>query len=383
MEIEVKLELGKWFTFEPSKEKPIYNWFYYKEAFSPEIVEFAINNEAIRDVTVLDPFCGVGTTLLTAKRYGLSSIGFDISPLAVLASKVKCENYSQEDLNEIKKFFSGLKAPSRDFSDEWQFELFPPMLAFPKRNLNYLIFLRKEIDSLSNEKIRNFFMLALLSIIPQVGIFIKDGGVLKIDKRKSAMPVKEAFTRKIKRMIRDLEAHEIVGPLPRVERADARVLPVKDETADLIVTSPPYLNNVDYTKVYGLELSLMYLDKDITKKLRNESIRSFITSNMPPPLGIPEEIGEIGYKIPVVGNYFADMEKVLHEIKRVLKSNAACYLIVSNSVIHGTEVFVDELIAAIAERLGMESEIIIGAERIADVKPRKIKIRESIVVMRK
>ncbi|HLC68400.1 MAG TPA: hypothetical protein VJH24_01045, partial [Candidatus Bilamarchaeaceae archaeon] len=176
--------------------------------------------------------------------------------------------------------------------------------------------------------------------------------------------------------------HPITGPVPHVQLADARQLPWEDDVADIIVTSPPYLNNVDYSKVYGLELSLLFLDKNITKQMRSQSVRSFITSNQSPE-AVPQEIGEIGYKIPVIGNYFSDMERTLHEVHRILKPGKACYFIVGNSVIYGTEIYVDELLAGIATRLGLQANIIVGSERWADVKPRKVKIRESVLVLRK
>lgn len=381
MFLKERLDLGKYFTFEPSKEKPIYNWFYYKEGFSPEVTEFALSEEGLTSGTLLDPFCGIGTTLLTAKKHNLNSIGLDVSPVAVLASKVKCADYSSNELTEIKNFLFSVQ-DLREPSLSWDFELFSPRAAFPKSNYNALLSLRDAISDISNERVRNLLLLALVSVIPQVGIFIKDGGVLKIDKRKRAIPTKEAFRRRVKKMLFDLEQNSIIGPIPRIEQVDSRKMPLENESIDLVVTSPPYLNNVDYTKVYGLELSLLYLDKKITKEIRSESLRSFITSNEAPE-NVPEEIGEIGYKIPVIGNYFSDMEKVISEISRVLKPGSACYLVIGNSVVYGTEIFVDELIATIATRYNMDAGIIVGAERIADVKPRKVKIRESIVIMRK
>ena len=381
MKISQDFELQKYPTFEPSKEKPIYSWFYYKEAFSPEIVEWVLRRE--KDVGImLDPYCGIGTSLLTAKSHQLQAIGFDISPLAVLVSKVKCENYDKVEIDDIVKFLditNNLPEPTV----KWEFELFSPRAAFPKSHYNALLSLRIAIDNVENEKVRDLLLVALLSIIPQVGIFIKDGGVLKIDKSKSAMPVKEAFKRKIKKIVNEIENNSINGPVPRVERADARDLnKVENESVDLIVTSPPYLNNVDYTKVYGLELSLMFLDRTVTKQVRGEAVRSFITSNLPPE-NVPQEVGEIGYKIPVIGNYFSDMEKTIKEAYRVLKPGGACYLVIGNTVIYGTHIFVDEVLGEIAERIGMQCEIVVAAERIADVKPRKVKIRESIVIMKK
>lgn len=390
MNLSTNLELGRYFTFELSKEMPIHNWFYYKEGFAPQIVQWALNSEqrahgsrfhAPGPWLLLDPFCGCGTSLLTAKGMGLRAAGFDISPIAVLASKVKCENYSGEDVSEARSFLGSI-SDLHDAHYEWQFELFSPRAVFPKSNYNAILSLRQAIEGVENEKIRSFLMLALLSIVPQAGLFIKDGGVLRLDKRKMAMPVKEAFKRKLKRMLADLEGHPVPGQVPDVSQGDARKLELHDNSADIIVTSPPYLNNVDYTKVYGLELSLLYLDKSITKQIRGESVRSFITSNLPSDQ-VPPEIGEVGYRVPVIGNYFSDLEKALMEIRRLLNTNAACYLVIGNSVVYGLQVFVDELVAEMAERMGMQANIIVGAERIADVKPRRVKLRESVVVMRK
>ena len=300
--------------------------------------------------------------------------------MTVVVSEVKSQDYSSREQEEIRGFpdtaFNGPASTAK-----WEFELFSPRAVFPPSNLHKLLQLRAAIANVQNVKVQHFLLLVLLSILPQVGLFIKDGGVLKIDRRKRAMPVKAAFRRKVKHMLQDLQ-HPITGPVPHVQLADARQLPWEDDVADIIVTSPPYLNNVDYSKVYGLELSLLFLDKNITKQMRSQSVRSFITSNQSPE-AVPQEIGEIGYKIPVIGNYFSDMERTLHEVHRILKPGKACYFIVGNSVIYGTEIYVDELLAGIATRLGLQANIIVGSERWADVKPRKVKIRESVLVLRK
>jgi len=379
MKIKNNFELGRFFTFESSKKHPVHNWFYYKEGFSPEMVEFAIENEKTEG-TVLDPFCGAGTTLLSSKKAGLQSIGIDVSPLAAFVSQVKCDDYNEKDIESAKKFISTVFKERKEPKINWQFELFPPSKAFPKSNLNTLLFLREEIEN-EEPKVRNLLLLALLSVFPQSSLVIKDGGVLKINKRKRAIPMKEIFRRKVKRMLSDLE-NPIKGPKPGVFNDDARLLPVENDIAELIVTSPPYLNNIDYSKIYGLELSLLFLDKNVTQETRRNAVRSFITGDTKLK-DVPQEVGDIGYQIPVIGAYFADMERVLSEIYRVMKPDASCYFVVSNSVIHETHVLVDEVLGEIGERLGFDVEILVGAERIADVRPKKVKTRESAIVFRK
>lgn len=384
MNITTNFNLARLMTFELSKTIPVHNWFWYKEGYAPGMVEFAFNREkTTNESKVLDPFCGVGTTLLASKSSGIKSIGIDSSPLAAFLSRTKTNDYSDKDIEHVKEFLSKVfEEKHEDYSPvKWDFELFSPRAAFPKRNYNDMLFLRERIEQ-EQGKARDILLLALLSIVPQASIVMKDGGVLKIDKKKRAIPVKDAFKRRIRAMISDL-LNPIRGPLPEVFLGDARGLDIEDETVSLVVTSPPYLNNIDYSKIYGLELSLLHMSKSEAEQTRMCSIRSFIGRDMR-VTDMPPEVGEIGNRIPIIGTYFRDMEECIKEMFRVLRPASSAYVIVSNSVIHNTHVLVDEVFAEMAERIGFsETEIIIGAERIADIRPQKVKTRESVVVLRK
>jgi len=333
---------------------------------------------------LLDTFCGTGTSLLVAKAKGLLGIGVDASELAVFVSRVKCANYEKSDLNDVEEFLKTAFQHRYESYIKWNFELFNPALAFPKRNFNEIIRIRGAITECNyGEKAEDLLLLALISILPQCSIVIKDGGVLKIDKRKRAMPAKEAFKRKVKQMIKDIENTLIRGKDVKILLGDSRALPFENESCDIIVASPPYLNNIDYSKVYGLELSLLTLDEGATKSTRERLLSSFIKKKGEKIVYVPEEVRDIGSRIPIVGAYFADMEKSLSEMKRVLRKDCSAYVVVSNSVIFGEHILVDEILAAIGERLGMESRIVVGGYRIADVKPQRIKTRESIVMLKR
>ena len=91
-------------TFIPNKAEPIHNWLYYKEGFSRGLVEWAVKEFELKE-PVCDPFCGVGTTMLAAKQMGMQSIGFDVSPLAVLASEVKTRNHNLQLIEETLREF--------------------------------------------------------------------------------------------------------------------------------------------------------------------------------------------------------------------------------------------------------------------------------------
>lgn len=389
IKISNKFEIGKFMTFDLSKEAPIYNWFYYKEGYAPQMVEYCLDyfKKGMAGKTpqnILDPFCGAGTTLLYAKNSNIPSIGVDASYLATFVSKTKVDNYEQTDLEEIEKFSNKIDK-SHNPKIKWEFELFDTRAAFPKRNLGEILGIREKIEDIENEKARNIAMLALLSVLPQTSVILKDGGVLKIDRNKMAAPAKKLFKRKLKKMAADIKNSQSKPEVPQVILGDAREMELENDSIDLCITSPPYLNNVDYSKIYGLELSLLTLTKNEAENTRSRSVRSFIGKRtQSEDSEVPQEVGEIGTQIPIVGNYFVDMEKNINELHRVLKENAQAHIIVSNSVIHENHILVDEILAQIGMRIGFSgAEIIVGAERIADVKPQKVKTRESIVILKK
>ena len=75
----------------------------YPAKFIPQIPQRIIEEFSNERHTVLDPFCGSGTTLLEAKILGRDSIGFDINPIGVLTSRVKTESLTPEDFDIIEK----------------------------------------------------------------------------------------------------------------------------------------------------------------------------------------------------------------------------------------------------------------------------------------
>src|SRR4030042_883114 len=114
---EKRLDLGALATFVPNKPLPIYNWFYFKEGYSRDLVMLLLDRYAgaknnlnmsstspEASVSVLDPFVGSGTTLLACKERGIDSYGFDVSPLAVLAGRAKTNDY---DIGELKAAIKG------------------------------------------------------------------------------------------------------------------------------------------------------------------------------------------------------------------------------------------------------------------------------------
>ena len=94
--IQEKLEWGHLATFIPNKALPVYNWFYYKEGFSRELVMRLLQMFSPgRRNWVLDPFCGVGTTLLACERLGRRCVTFDVDPIYAEITIRRLEHFRQ------------------------------------------------------------------------------------------------------------------------------------------------------------------------------------------------------------------------------------------------------------------------------------------------
>ena len=388
------------FVFQSSKAKAFYNWFYYKEAFAPEFVEYAVKRFGLKEKEkILDPFCGVGTTLLAAKEFGFASAGVDASPLCVLASRVKTRDYDNALIEAVQKAFRKVSKAKFEFpKEEWRFELFDPHRALPRGSYDEALHLRKQIRETEPSEAREFLALALAAALPEAALVVKDGGVLKIARHKKHLPsLRQAFERRAKRMLKDL-SNSVKGPTPEVLIGDARQLPFEDDAFDCVITSPPYLNGVDYSKIYGLELSLLF-GENAALDYRSQALRSFIgrDSRIERETGdaaiaercLRESESELAAGIPDIGRaYLTDMTRVLRETKRVLRGGSKAAFVVGNAVLPGAYIAIDEVLALIALELGFaEARVLVGAERFADVdagrgaQPRRV--RESAVMLEK
>ncbi len=355
LRVEERLDWKELATFVPNKQLPIYNWFYYKEGFSKELVEKIIEMfEMEEGDTVLDPFCGSGTTIVACIQNGVNAIGFDVLPTAVFASQVKTTKYNSEKLREeAKKLFR-----KRFYKLEWKFpKIMRAMIN--KYALEDISFFLTEINQLEH---KDFFALALLNTSIKVSYAWKDGGVIKI-KRHPVPPLRRLYQRIVYRMIADVEKNQLRGDAV-VNQCDARHMTIENESVDAIITSPPYLNNIDYTKLYAIEEFFMEARK-------MPMLRSY--------MGMREQVEK-------KETYFEDMEEVLREMHRVLKSGGKAAIILGNAYIKGEEIESDFITAWIADKTGFEVEKILVLNKRFALENRTEKkgvLRESLIILKK
>lgn len=404
MKIIEKPELGILVSPKGNQHIPIHNWYPYKHGYSRELADYLIKSfDLSTGAWVLDPFCGSGTTLLTCKELGINARGFDILPFSVFLSNVKVGSYNEASLvsqlgilqNDEKTVYSNrVRLPNIPIVNK----------AFTPDIEKALLILKSKIDCISTPQIKHFFNLAFLSILESVSNTSKAGGFLRIVKRDiSADAVDHLFFNKVDSMLNDVKegnkSRQTGGISVTAKVGDARKLPTRRKY-DAVITSPPYLNRHDYTRIYSLEMVFDFVSTNQElKQIRYETIRSHVEARIKydpasynKPIIIDTLIAEIkdnGVNNPQVINmiygYFEDMYLVLSEISRCLKDTGKVAMVVSNVRFAGVNILVDEILSEIGAQVGLiPLEIWVvrhrgnSSQQMRDYK--RVPSRESVVI---
>jgi len=366
-----KAEFGPLISPQRNQYIPIHNWYTFKHGYSRDLaVNLIANFNLLEGSWVLDPFCGGGTTLLTCRELGINSRGFDILPFSVFLSNVKIEDYDNRELLQQLKI---LRRDSTTHSYETVLPDIPIVKkAFQPGVKNELLLLKHKIEEIYDPKIRAFFNLGFLGILESVSNTSKAGGFLRIvDRYVSSHTIQSLFFSKVTSMINGLieynksEKHKRVSSLAKI--GDARRLPT-NRKYDAVVTSPPYPNRHDYTRIYSLEMVFDFVsNNDELKRIRYGTIRSHVearkkyeATSYKKPIILDHLITEVKKNgtnnpqvIDMLEGYFEDMYLCLSEISRCLKQKGKVGFVVSNVRFAGVNIVVDEILSEIGSQVGL------------------------------
>ena len=368
-----KLEYGDLVTPLNDKDRPIYNWYSFKHSYSKELVITLLQELCLpAGSRVLDPFCGAGTTLLACRESGLHSTGYDILPLSVFVTNTKANSFFC-DQSLLRKQLRKLTLAHLSVEMESLPDIKILQKAFSPEILCTLFGIKKALLGISPQIHQDFFMLGLLSIMEQFSIAKKSGGFLRlVDRNIDASRVIPAFKQKVGTMIEDLEnVNYAMSERTHFECeariGDARKLPI-ERKFDAVITSPPYPNRHDYTRIYSLELSMHFVESNQgLKEIRYKTLRSHVEAkarfepeNYTELEEITKLLAEISNRepnnqriVPMLKGYFEDMFLALSESSRCLKQGGSIALVVSNTRFAGITVPVDILLSQIGKQIGL------------------------------
>ena len=343
--------------------------------FPPQLPRAFVRGLTSPGDLVLDPMMGSGTAIVEALLEGRLGIGLDIDPLALRLSRVKTTPLNTDTLRDIgarvisraqilwskaatierelaRRFDNSTKA----FIDFW-------FLPTTQRELMALVLAIQDVPDTS---VRRFLELTFSSII-----VTKSGGVSRardlahsrphLDKAKIPQNALEQFSLRLRKNLASIARVKTNGMMATPLAGDSRCMPFADGVVDLIVTSPPYANAIDYMRAH--KFSLVWFGESITDltRLRAEYIGSERAADtqsgtLPDrPETIIRQLAERdSKKAGIVRKYFSEMRSVLAEMYRVLRNDSAAIVVVGPSVMRGIDVQTHNCLADIAAAQGFD-----------------------------
>ena len=390
-------------AFTENRNIPIHRWVPWIAGYSAQFIDDVILafgpslGLGARPPLVLDPFAGVGTTLVQAMMRGYRTVGFEINPYATLASHVKVQS-PWIDVGELNRLITRF----RESAVSWHSKRVEPSMRPPQEFRSRIPFFSPPVErkvlvaldlinSIERPMLRDVFRLAMGSVMvsfsnysyePSLGTRPASGKSLIED-----ADVAGILLAKLRHMKADIQwiQSQFDGHIPPHEqrvfnedfltKANSRLSP---DSVDIVITSPPYMNNYHYVRNSRPQLYWLSLvtDRRDTQALEEANFGKFWqTVRSRPSVELEfaspslvkkiEELratrvekgayGGLGWA-NYVAAYIKDCARFLSVLHRVLRPNGMGIVIIGNSIIQGIEFKVDDILGEMATEEGFRLE---------------------------
>ena len=366
----------------------IHNWYKFTAGFSYKLVDLIIDEMGENPSAIFEPFAGCGTTLVAAQKRKIKSIGNESQQLMcdIINAKLNwdidytcCQKYVKDICDYVSERLS-----SDDILIE-SHELLKSL--YDKETLKNLYLIRDAIRLIKNEKYELFFNLALSQTLHKSALHpIAVPYIVRSKKIANSGDAWGKFSSIVTQMLNDIESMPHHQRYAMVYKADSRKInpSIKDNSCDLCITSPPYLNNLDYGEVSKVHSHFFELTKDwhdITEIVRKELVTGATTHYRDCDFDLDkfrksefalnnkelmkeleprymylqkyssERQGKKSFHILMM-HYFEDMYHVLKEMRRVLMIGSRAYLILGDSAPYGAYIPTTQFLGEIATSVG-------------------------------
>jgi DNA methylase len=410
-----------------------HDWYRFVLSFPPHLVRDYLDRFGVDSSNrVLDPFCGTGTTLVECKKLGIPSVGVEAHPMACFASEVKtgwsvdpeglsrhaskvaslasdkleAEGIEGADLPLFRKRVKSLAKLRTLQPDIWKLLLKDSISPLP---LHRTLVLLETLEEMKDDRYWQHERLALAKALVFGISNLKFGPEVGVGAAKRDAPVVQLWLSGVNAMADDLRQLRDNGHAKTdVLLADSRRLRsvLKPNSVDIVITSPPYPNEKDYTRTTRLESVLLGLihDKHDLRSLKQGMLRSntrgvYKTDRDDLLVAHHKEINRIANAIErrrielgktsgferlyarVTKLYFGGMAQHLSDLRSILRPGAQLAYVVGDQASYlRVMIRTGQLLADIADSLGYE---VIGIDlfRTRLATATKEQLREEVVVL--
>ncbi len=403
------------------QDRSAHNWYRFVLSFPPHLVQEYLNKFGIGDdQRVLDPFCGTGTTVVECKKLGIESVGVEANRMAWFAGSVKldwtpnpdrliahaeaiacaAEQTTQDPLEQTSTL--------RELSEEKLQLLLKNSIS--ERPLHKTLILLEQIEQHRDQQFYQHERLALAKSLVYSIANLKFAPEVSVGKPKIDAPVAQLWFNEIYQITEDLRYLQTLPDTPAtIYHADSRRLldVLQPNSIDVVITSPPYPNEKDYTRTTRLESVLLGFiqNKADLRALKRELMRSNSrcvykgddddrwVENHPEIQRIANAIEARRIELKKTSGferqyaratklYFGGMAKHLADLRQALRPGAQLAYVVGDQASYlRVMIRTGELLADIAEKLGYEVvNIDLFRTRLATAT--KEQLREEVVVLK-
>ncbi len=380
-------------AFMGNRDAPVHRWVPWIAGYSKQFVEDAITGYTSEPSVVLDPFAGVGTTLVEADLAGHDAIGFEINPYAAFAAQTKLQAH-KVDSNSLcaatKRFvdFMELGIQRGDRPVTQPPAAFRTRAPFYSPKVEHKVLLALDFIADCPPLIADIYRLAFAATMVEYSNYSYEpslGRKVTVGRPEvDDCDVAETIKSKVLQIASDSAWYHTA----RQKRShQGRVFnrsffvgysDVEEGSVDLLITSPPYLNNYHYNRntrphMYWLGFcsspsEMKYLEElnfgtywqnardqahvDLDPCIEDETIRETLSTlrQQNPDKGLYGGNGWANY----AARYFNDCARFARGAAWCLRPGATALVVIGNSILQGVPIPTDQFLAAIAESHGFD-----------------------------
>jgi len=372
-----------------SDRHPIHRWFNFVAGFSPEFVSQCIRSAKLKKEDILiDPFAGLSTSLIQANLEGINAIGFEPHPFLFDLSRAKLFPPNKEEIENIETLLLPLELFAGNLAEIWSPDALKFLLKlFSESNLRQLasaVLKEEETEEKIQPNQRQIYRLIVSRVVEMMSTSQTDGIYKAPTTKKTTIPYLNAVKKVCAEIKNDINflGKSINYQAKIYPISSEKMLQVEDESCFLCVTSPPYLNNFDFAEMTRMELYFWRYAgswREITERVRRQLIVNTTTA----PTELKRNQIEFSRKLspgfcslvsPIIEQlkeqrkiragkkdyyllvypYFAQMQSVIRELRRVLKPGSNLHLVVANAALYGIHISTEELLGELMKENGFE-----------------------------